>query len=53
MLASHTQYKYYCGHFLGDSPKGMDQKHYVRPSDDEFFRALAWLRGEVLGSKGG
>jgi integrase len=51
LLGSHPQYKYYGGHFLADSPKGMDQKHYVRPSDPEFFEALGWLRGQVLGAK--
>jgi hypothetical protein len=35
-------------HFLADSPKGMDQKHYVRFNDAEFFSALDWLRGQLL-----
>jgi integrase len=48
-LGQHPQYKYYGGHFLADSPKGMDQKHYVRPNDTEFFSALDWLRGQLLG----
>jgi integrase len=47
-LGQHPQYKYYGGHFLADSPKGMDQKHYVRPNDAEFFLALDWLRGQLL-----
>lgn len=49
LLASHPQYKYYVGHFLADSPRGMDQRHYVKPSDPEFFEALAWLRLQLLG----
>ena len=48
ILAQHPQFKYYGGHFLADSPKGMDQKHYVRPSDSEFFEALDWLRGQII-----
>ncbi len=35
-------------HFLADSPRHMTDKHYVKPSDVEFFEALAWLRGQIL-----
>jgi integrase len=49
LLGQHPQYKYFAGHFLADSPRGMDQKHYVKPSDEEFFSALEWLRGQILG----
>jgi integrase len=48
VLGQHPQYKYYSGHFLADSPRGMDQTHYVRPNDAEFFSALDWLRGQLL-----
>jgi hypothetical protein len=37
-------------HFLGQSPRTVADKHYVRPSDREFFEALAWLEG-ALGLK--
>ncbi len=47
-LGRHAQFKYYSGHFLADSPKGMDQRHYVRFSDAEFFEALDWLRGQIM-----
>lgn len=49
LLASHPQYKYYAAYFLADSPKGMDQRHYITPSNEEFFAALKWLRGQILG----
>lgn len=49
-LAKHPQYKFYVNHFLADSPKGMADKHYVVPSDGEFFEAVAWLRHELLGT---
>ena len=49
LLASHPQYKYYAGYFLADSPKGMDQRHYITPSNQEFFAGLDWLRGQILG----
>jgi len=49
-LGQHPQFKYYAAYFLADSPKGMDQRHYVRPSEEEFFSALDWLRGQLLGA---
>ena len=49
-LGQHPQFKYYVGHFLADSPRGMDQRYYVRPNDEEFFSALDWLRGQLLGA---
>lgn len=49
LLASHPQYKYYAAYFLADSPKGMDQRHYITPSKEEFFTGLDWLRGQILG----
>ncbi|WP_165252161.1 hypothetical protein [Paludisphaera soli] len=53
MLGAHPQYKFYTTHFLADSPRGMPLKHYVIPDDVEFFEALAWLRGRLLGPEGG
>jgi len=50
VLAQHSQYKFYVLYFLADSPKGMADKHYVVPSDVEFFEALDWLRGQLLGT---
>jgi hypothetical protein len=52
LLAENERFKYYVGHFLADSPKGMDQRHYVKPSDAEFFLALDWLRGQLLTEPG-
>jgi integrase len=53
ILGQHPQYKFYCNHFLADSPRSVADRHYVTPSDEEFFAALAWLRGQILteGSK--
>lgn len=48
LLGEHPQYKFYANHFLADSPKGMADKHYVKPNDEEFFAALEWLRGQLL-----
>ncbi|MEI7924458.1 MAG: hypothetical protein WCJ40_21330 [Planctomycetota bacterium] len=50
MLGQHPQFKFYANHFLADSPKSIADKHYVVASDAEFFQALEWLRGEILGT---
>ena len=49
LLGQHPQYKFYANHFLADSPRTVADRHYVIPSDEEFFQALEWLRGQVLG----
>jgi len=49
-LAEHPQYKFYAQYFLGQSPRTVAGKHYVKPADKEFFKALAWLEG-ALGLK--
>ena len=49
-LGEHSQYKFYPHYFLGRSPRTVADKHYVRPSDREFFEALAWQEG-ALGLK--
>jgi integrase len=43
-LASHSQFKFYSSYFLAHSPKSVADRHYVKPSQDEFFAALDWLR---------
>ena len=48
LLGEHPHYKFYATHFLADSPRHMTEKHYVKPSDAEFFEALHWLRGRIL-----
>jgi integrase len=50
VLGQHPQFKYYAAYFLADSPKGMDQRHYVKPSEEEFFSALTWLESRLLGA---
>jgi integrase len=50
LLGQHPQYKFYANHFLADSPRTVADRHYVIPSDKEFFMALDWLRGELLGT---
>jgi integrase len=50
-LGQNPQYKFYCNHFLADSPRTVADRHYVIPSDQEFFAALGWLREQFLGTK--
>lgn len=49
LLGQHAHYKFYANHFLADSPRTVADRHYVVPSDEEFFAALDWLRSQVLG----
>ena len=51
LLGQHPQYKFYSNHFLADSPRSVADRHYVTPSNDEFFLALDWLRQQVLGTE--
>ena len=48
LLGQHPQYKFYALHFLADSPKNVADRHYVKPSEEEFAEALAWLRKQIL-----
>ncbi len=52
LLGEHPQYKFFCNHFLADSPRNVADRHYVVPSEAEFFAALDWLRGKLLDSGG-
>jgi integrase len=47
LLGQHPHYKFYANHFLADSPRTVADRHYVIPSDEEFFRALDWLRAQI------
>lgn len=53
LLGEHPQFKFYTTYFLADSPTGMAARHYVTPNDAEFFEALDWLRGQIMGPVGG
>jgi integrase len=48
MLGSHRMFKFYAQYFLAQSPGTVADNHYVIPSEEEFFEALAWL-GEQYG----
>ena len=44
-LGTHPEYSRYAQYFLGHAADNMADKHYVKPSEDEFFKALLWLEG--------
>ena len=48
LLGEHPQYKFDTTHFRADSPRYATERHYVGPSDAEFFEALDRLRGRIL-----
>jgi hypothetical protein len=50
LLGTHPQYKFYAQYFLAHSPKTVADKSYVIPSQEEFFKALAWLREQIFGT---
>lgn len=52
ILGTHPRFKYYGPYFLAHAPRSTADRHYILPSDPEFFQALDWLRGEILGSDG-
>jgi integrase len=47
-LGAHPVYGAYARYFLAESPKGVTDRHYVQPSDEQFFSGLEWLRGRFL-----
>jgi integrase len=49
ILSRHKTFRYFTCHYLADSPRGMEARHYRRPSNQQFAAALAWLRIKILG----
>ena len=50
LLDTHPTYGRYAGYFLAHSPTTVRDKSYVKPSQDQFDAALAWL-GTQYGKK--
>ncbi len=48
MLGSHPQHGRYAEYFLGEAPRSVTDTHYVKPSQEQFDKAVKWL-GEQLG----
>src|SRR5262249_37414707 len=53
MLGTHPTYKFYAQYFLGHAPRTVADRNYVRPSDEEFFEALALLEGALASPEEG
>ena len=45
-LENHTEYGRYAEYFLGEAPKSIAGRHYVKPSKEQFDNALQWLGKE-------
>jgi hypothetical protein len=50
MPEEHEVYGRYAQYFLAHSPGTVAERSYVKPSDKQFFAALAWLRKKLLGA---
>jgi integrase len=48
MLDNHPEYGRYAEYFLGEAPHSVASKHYVKPSQEQFDKAIKWL-GEQFG----
>jgi len=42
-LGSHPEYGAYAQHFLAHAPKGMTDRHYVKPDQAKFDKGVNWL----------
>ena len=42
-MGSHTEYGAYTQHFLAHAPKGMTDRHYVKPDQAKFDESVSWL----------
>ncbi len=45
-LEEHEAFGRYAQHFLGHAPRSVADRHYVKPSPDQFDKAVAWLGKE-------
>jgi integrase len=48
LLDSHPEYSRYSTLFLGHSPRSIADRHYIKPSQEQFDEAVLWL-GRQLG----
>lgn len=49
LLGNHPEYGRFAEHYLAHAGKSVADRHYVKPSDPQFFAALDWLRGQLFG----
>lgn len=46
MLETHPEFGRYAQYFLGHAPRSITDRHYVKPSSEQFNRAITWLGEE-------
>lgn len=46
-LGEHPDYGRYAQHYLGHSPQTIADRHYVRPAEEQFTKAIEWLGREL------
>jgi len=47
-LGEHPEFGRFAQHFLGHAPATVADRHYIVPAQEQFDRALAWLRTQLL-----
>ena len=48
LLGGHRVYNAIARLYLGHSPTGIAEKHYVKPAQELLKEGLAWLRTQIL-----
>lgn len=43
ILETHDTFARYAPHFLGHAPQSISEIHYIKPSEEQFDRAIQWL----------
>jgi len=43
LLETHPEYGRYGEHFLGEVPSSVSGRHYIKPSQEQFDKAVRWL----------
>ena len=46
-IESHKEYGRYKSHYLGQSPKGLPDRHYAAPSQELFDAIVSWFGREL------
>lgn len=52
LLASHPEYGRYAQYFLGHAPSSIADRHYIKPSQEQFDKAVEWLGTQFVNLEG-
>ena len=47
-MGEHPEYGKFAQYFLGHAPQTVADKHYIKPSDEQFANAVRWLGEQFL-----